>query len=1151
MTIEPEQIHTDTDTELERLSAVDLLQHLRGRDIRLYTEQGRLRINAPAGSLTPGIKALLAARKAEILDLLVPPAAGAPPITRLPRTTTVFPLSSTQERFWFVQQLAPDSPAYTVAVSLRVSGALKRAALEQAWRQVALRHELLRAAIRTVDGVPSVLLDTSTPLFNWVEGDRTLDAWDAEAALAWVRTVSGKPLDLQAGPLAELHAKAIAPHEYAVHVRIHHAISDAWSLGVVVRDLGDFYRAAATGRTAALPELTIQYVDYAQWQREWLQSPVWNRQVEYWTKQLGGARALDLPLDHQRPAAPTQAGDVVLREIDPSLRDRIVTFSGRYGLTPYMTLVAALGIVLGRHGNTDDVVMSTPVAGRQTEEVEGIVGPFINTLVMRLPIRDGDRVADLLRRARTVAIEAQQHQDAPFDRLVAELPAAREISRSQVMLNVLNVAGSLDLGELRAEPIVGEWKTALNDLTLFVDFEHSKRIAAEYSTDVFDRSTIERLVEHLLHVLEQMMADVDRPVTELDLLTTAERTRLVETWNDTARTWPHDASMVDLIEQQVRRGPDRIAVSAVDGDLTYAELDARANAVARALQDAGVGPDVLVGVGLERTSAMVVAILAVWKAGGAYVPIDPAYPIARIEHMLEDSGALVLVTERQLQGRWPATRAQIIEIDDLLTAPERAVPPRAVGPDHLAYVIYTSGSTGKPKGVGIPHGALINFQHAMAATPGLTADDVLLAVTTLSFDIAGLELHLPLMQGARIELATRDEVIDGPRLLERLTSRGVTVLQATPATWRLLIEAGWKRTPGLRALCGGEPMPRELADQLLDRCDEVWNMYGPTETTIWSTVERIERGQPILIGRPIANTEVYVLDAQGRPTPIGVPGELVIGGLSVARGYHERPELTADRFVPDPFSRRTGARLYRTGDLARWRADGRLDCLGRLDHQVKIRGFRIELGEIEAVLERHPAVRQAVVSVYEPSAGDRRLAAYVVAREGQAIDDGALRVHVREYLAEYMVPSSFTTMLTLPLTANGKVDRKALPAPTGARSTVAAGAGASTGVERSLAAIWAEVLKVSTVPVDENFFDLGGHSLLLAQVQRRVEQEFGQPVAMLDLFQYPTVRLLAGRISAAATAPVADGSDARNRMERQRSALAARRPGRPAKRDNP
>ncbi len=1114
------------------------LARLRDLDVRVWLDGDRLRCSAPTGVLTPALQQELGRRKPDLLAVLQRTEHATPvSIPALPDRPS-YDASFTQERMWLLQQLAPSSTAYTVAGAARILGTMQLDVLRGCWEDLADRHELLHARFLIVDEALAVGLDGERPAYELFDL-RGCPQPQRAAAIERVRlSTSERRFDLEHGPVARLSVFQF-DDEQVIVVSLHHAIADFWALGVVMRDLATLYSARVKGASPALAPLPVRYQEYAEWHRRWMSGPQWEREWAFWRTQLSGAQPLDLPTDRPRPPTASLEGDTLISPIPEPLREAIVSFSRSQGVTPYITLLTALAALMVRYTGQTDFIIGAPVAGRQHQDTEQIVGPFINTLAIRVKAGGDPTLRALLGEMRSAVLDAQTHQDAPFERLLAAAQPARDAAHPplvQVMLNGVGGPREFDFAGLEAHRLLMGWKTSLVDLTLYIELEQMSSIVAEYSTDLFERTTIERLIGHYTRVIDALLREPDRRLSELALVGSDERDRVLTQWNATRREWPAAHTAVELFEAQVSQGPERIAVVDAQGmRLTYRELDARANALAVRLHTLGVGPDTLVGVSVDRSVNLLVATLAIWKAGGAYVPLDPAYPKARLDYMLADSRAPVLIVDSWLSDMWGNAHASVVCMDDPLPAAERPV--RRTDAQHLAYVIYTSGSTGKPKGVQVPHAAFINFLRSMAEVPGITANDVVLAVTTLSFDIAGLELYAPLMQGGRIELASRDEAADGRKLLARIAAAGVTLLQATPATWQLLLEAGWERTPGLRALCGGEALPRELANQLLDRADEVWNMYGPTETTVWSTLDRVTRDGPIVIGRPIANTRVYVLDAARQPVPVGVAGELFIAGLGVARGYHERPELTQERFVPDLFDARAGAHMYRTGDLARWHADGRLECLGRLDHQVKVRGFRIELGEIEAVLEQHPTVRQAVVGVYEPHAGDRRLVAYLVASNGALPDEAMLRTHVRQHLAEYMVPSIFVPLASLPLTDNGKVDRKALPAPEPKRPAARVGAGQpTTEVEHAIADIWADVLRMPEVPIHENFFDLGGHSLLFAQVQSRLEQRLRHKISMLDLFQFPTVSALAARL-APSRAVSAPASDARRRATRQLAAL--------------
>jgi amino acid adenylation domain-containing protein len=754
-----------------------------------------------------------------------------------------------------------------------------------------------------------------------------------------------------------------------------------------------------------------------------------------------------------------------------------------------MALLSGFQILLARYTGKADAPVGSPIAGRTRSELEGLIGFFVNTLVLRTDLSGDPTFSETLARARETTLGAYGHQDLPFEKLVEELAPRRDLSYSplfQVMLVLQNAPQrAIELPGLLIEPLRAETGTAKFDLTLSLA-ETAEGLAGwlEYDLDLFDPATAERIAGHFGTLLEGAAADPGRRLSELPLLSEAEREQLVVDLNATGREVP-EVCVHEGIAAQAARTPDAVAVTFGTESLTYRELDRRANALAHRLRDLGVGPEARVGIALERSLEMVVGVLAVLKAGGAYVPLDPSYPAERLAFMREDSG-VALVLE-----------------DGLGEVGESEHPPAGgPGPWNLAYVIYTSGSTGRPKGVQISHAALTNFLASMAERPGLGSGDVLLSVTSLSFDIAGLEIYLPLLAGGRIVLASREQAADGHALRELIAASGATVLQATPATWRLLLDAGWTGGKGLVALCGGEALPPSLAASLRERTRALWNVYGPTETTVYSTLEEIGAEPPIAIGRPVANTEVYVLDAWGNLAPAGVPGELLIGGAGLARGYLGRPELTAERFVPDPFGG-AGSRLYRTGDLARFLPDGRLECVGRIDHQVKVRGFRVELGEIEAELCRHPEVAAAVVTARE-----ERLVAYMV---GDAPIE-ALREALKSRLPAYMMPSAFVLLESLPLTPNGKVDRKALPEPGAAAEVLA---GPRTPGEELLAGIWCDVLGVERVGIHQDFFDLGGHSLIATRVVSRVRDVFGAEMPLRWLFETPTVSGLAARLGEA------------------------------------
>ena len=744
---------------------------------------------------------------------------------------------------------------------------------------------------------------------------------------------------------------------------------------------------------------------------------------------------------------------------------------------------------------------------------------------LRVDLTGDPTFVDLVRQVRETALGAYAHQELPFEKLVEALQPLRKAGQHplvQAMLVLHNAPTQAGVtGNLEVEPIDLQTDTAKVDLNLSLAETPSGMDGwLEYNTDLFDRATIERIIRRFQTVLEAAVADPRRPVAQLRVIDDAEHERVLVEWNRTAAACGAERGVHELIEAQAAHTPHAIAVSFEDRQLTYAELNARANQLARYLQSLGVGPETIVGVYLERSVEMLVGLLGILKAGGAYLPLDPLFPADRLAYMLADSRAPVLVTQTRLADTLAVGEARVVRLDaEWSRIAELPTTNLALPSDgqRLAYVLYTSGSTGRPKGVQIVQRGLVNFLTTMRQSPGFEASDVLLAVTTLSFDIAGLELFLPLTVGGRVALVSSEVAADGERLLRALQTTGATVMQATPATWRLLIAAGWQATPHLRVLCGGEALSRELAVQLLARAGAVWNLYGPTETTIWSTLHAVHAvdDRSVSIGRPIANTQVYVLDARQQPVPIGVPGELYLGGDGLARGYLNQPELTAAKFVANPFASEPGARMYRTGDVVRYRADGTLEYLERADTQVKLRGYRIELGEIESVLEHHPDVRQAVVVLREDSPGDQRLVAYVVTAGNSQFDATDMRQQLRSHVPEYMVPSALTLLDELPLTPNGKIDRRALPAPMLAAGVRSEGSVAPRDdVERSLVQLWEELLGTRGIGIRDDFFDVGGHSLLAARLVFRIQTTFGRNLPVATLLHSSTIEQLAAVLRA-------------------------------------
>jgi len=938
------------------------------------------KLTAQIADLSPAKRALLELR----LKQSGRPAAGGEAIPKRSRRDQG-PLSFAQQRLWFLDQWEPGTSTYNVHWAIRLRGALNVPALHRALESLVARHESLRTTFPAVDGRPTqVIAEAAAVPFQVTELGPAPEAANVQAL---AEAEARRPFDLARGPLLRAKLLRAGAEEHVLLLTLHHIISDAWSAGVFFRELTALYRAEVEGRPSPLEGLSIQYADYAEWQRGAIQGAALERELDYWKQRLAGAEAvLALPADRPRPPMQSYRGAKVSKILPPDLVAALRALGRQEGATLFMTLLAGFQALLSRYSGQEDLVVGTPIAGRTRAETEGLIGFFLNTLALRADLSGDPSYREFLGRVRESALEAFGHQEVPFEKLVEELRPERNTSHHplfQVMFSLKEASDQeLDLPGLKAEFLEVESQTAKFDLALFIiDGTEGLRAELEYSTDLFDAATAERLLSHYEVLLGGCAADPGRRLSELPLLTPREEHELLVGWNETARDFPRRAPLHQLFEGQVGRTPEATAVCSGDQRLTYRELNRRANQLAHYLRKRGVGPEVPVGICLERSAEMLIGLLGVLKAGGAYLPLDPTNPEGRVRFILEDARVPMMITERQLAGRLAGCRSEVVCLDDIgqeLALESEADPASGVTAENLAYIIYTSGSTGKPKGVQIAHRAVVNFLCSMRERPGITGRDKLLAVTTLSFDIAGLELFLPLTVGARVIIAGSDTVGDGSRLRQLLADSGATVMQATPATWRMLLEAGWGGARELKMLCGGEALPGELAAQLLAEGGELWNLYGPTETTIWSTVYRVEAGGPVLIGRPIANTQVYVLDRHGRPAPVGVPGELYIGGDGLARGYLNRPELTQEKFVAHPFSEAAGARLYKTGDLAAYLPDGGLRFFGRLDHQLKVRGFRIEPGEIEAALSEHPGVSESVVVAREDDPGEQRLVAYVV-----------------------------------------------------------------------------------------------------------------------------------------------------------------------------
>ncbi|MEU8312747.1 amino acid adenylation domain-containing protein [Micromonospora sp. NPDC048887] len=1034
------------------------------------------------------------------------------------------PLSYAQERVWFMDQLAPGEAAYHIAVPLRVRGPLDVDALRAALTGLAERHESQRTRFPAdADGRPTVVVaDTAdVPL-------TVVDAPDEAAAQALVDAAAAEPFDLANGPLLRALLIRLAADDHVLFLAQHHIVGDGWSVDVLLRDLITLYRG---GEPPALP---IQYGDFAVWEAQELDGPQARAHVDYWKQRLAGITPLELPLDRARPATQTYRGDFVEFQLDPAATEALNALTRDSGGTLFMTLLAAYQVLLARHAGQDDFAIGASVAGRSAPELENVVGMFINMLPLRADLAGDPTFAELLERTRRTVLDGFEHGEVPFAKVVHELGLPRDVSRSpvfQTMFVLQNYEMGRFRGVSRTDEVTFSWTPMELRATRF-DFElHAVETVdglwgkLVFNTDLFDRATVERTAQRWTALLDAVVAAPDTPVSRLPLLPAAER-ELLAAWNDTAADFPRDETLHGPIERRAAVTPDAVAVTIDGHSRTYAELNAQANRVAHRLRAAGVGPETLVGVCAERSVELVAGLLGVLKAGGAYLPLDPEYPADRLAFMVGDADAPVVLVQSHLRDVLPDTGATVLELDDatVWAGQPETDPAPAAGPENLAYVIYTSGSTGRPKGVPNTHRGIVNRLDWMQKTYGLGADDAVLQKTPASFDVSVWEFFWPLRTGARLVLAKPGGHKDAGYLRDLLVSERITTAHFVPSMLTVfLAEDGVEAATALRrVICSGEELPLASAADFTARLPwcGLHNLYGPTEAAIDVTAWACEPGRlaevtSVPIGAPIANLRLHVLDPSGAQCPVGVAGELHIGGVGLARGYHRRPALTAEKFVPDPNSFEPGARLYRTGDLARWVVGpdgaGVIEFLGRIDHQVKLRGLRIELGEIESALREQPGVTEATVIVREDSPGDKRLTAYLV---GEA-EHAALKAALKDTLPEYMVPAAFVTLDALPLTPNGKLDRKALPAPVVTREASVALVEPRDDTERAVAAIWSEVLGVDTLGIDDDFFDLGGHSMLATQVVARIRKAElgGRAVGVMDLFQQRTIRDLAAFIS--------------------------------------
>ena len=1044
------------------------------------------------------------------------------------RDTNRFPLSFAQERLWFLDQLDPNRPIYNLPDTHYFKGPLNLEALQRGLSEIVRRHELLRTTFQMIDGQPVQVIAPAEPLeLKVIDISHLPDAERTAKAQQLADEDSTQPFDLSRGPLFRVQLVRLAEEAHWLLFTMHHIISDGWSLQVMSRELAELYEAFRLGQDSPLPELPIQYADFAVWQREWLQGEVLEKQLDYWREQLGGElpHELELPFDHPRPARQSFRGGAENNELNGEVSRRLKEIARESGATLFMTLMAAFNVLLWRYTGQDDLLVGTPIANRTRRETENLIGFFVNTLVLRTKINPSSSFRELLEQVREKTVGAYDHQDVPFEKLVEELQPDRTLSHHPLfqVLFALQDAGELNLTGLELTWMDTQNDIAKFDLSFYINETDTGLYSwFEYDTDLFERETILRMLKHFEVLAEAIAANPDAKLSELEILTQAERDQLRE-WNQTATDYGRDLCVHQVFEAQAAQQPQAVAIIDGDEQITYEELNQSANQLAHLLQSKGVGPDVCVGVLLERSLAFDVAVLGILKAGGAYVPLDVTYPRQRLQFMLEDAGMRLLLTEHA-HSEVAGDTVEVVYLDnaeELFAKESRENPENLTRPDSVAYVMYTSGSTGQPKGVAVTHRA-INRLVRNTNCGQLDNSCRLGQGSNVSFDAATFEIWGALLNGSTLIVLPKETVLSPLELKRAISKQQINALFLTTALFNQMAQSVPEAFTSLRYLLfGGEASDALAAKRVLERGkpQHLLHCYGPTEGTTfttWYEVNEVEAGARTLpIGRAVSNTETWVLDRQMQLSPVGVAGELFIGGDGVARDYLGQPELTAEKFVPHPYSTQPGARLYRTGDLVRYLSDGNIRFLKRRDHQVKIRGFRVELGEIEAALDQYWAITESVVIDRDDLGGGTRLVAYIVPEEGVAPSAAELHAFLKEKIPSYMIPSIFVTIEEIPLTPNGKVNRRELPVPEFSESAAHENFVAPrTPVEETLAGIWREILGVPQVGVESNFFDLGGHSLLATRVISQIRENFGVELPLRVLFESPTITGLAQHLEA-------------------------------------
>jgi len=1104
------------------MKVAEFLSYLNSLDIKLWLEEEKLKYQAPQGAMTPEIKQEIGTRKPEILTFLRSATTPSKPLESVINTvarTEELPLSFAQQRMWFLYQMDQQNSAYNEALTIRLTGRLNIDILEQTINAIIQRHESLRTTFPVVEGKPIQKIAPSLKIKLLVVNLKDIPQGQIDKLI--IEELQ-KPFDLTQAPLLRCTLFDLGYENYILVNVFHHIIIDGWSKGILFKELSKFYQAFLSNSTVDLPELPIQYADFAVWQRQWLQGEILENQLNYWKKQLTGAPPLlELPTDKPRPATANFRGHSISFQIDSELTEKLKLLSQKSGVTLFMTLLAALNTLLFRYSGQDDILIGTPTANRNRQEIEPLIGFFVNTLVLRNSLEGNPTFSGLLQQARNVVLEAYANQDVPFEQVVDGLEIERSLSYNplfQVMFALQNAPlNALELPNLKAQYLAVEQQRIKFDLSLVLEEIETEKGAYlegfwEYDSDLFTPERITRMVGHFQTLLKGIVANPQQTVGELPLLTESEEQQLLVEWNQTQTSYPDHYCIHQLFEEQVVKTPDAIAVIDGEKSLTYEQLNQKANQLAYYLQNLGVKTEDLVGICIERSVLMIIGLLGILKAGAAYIPLDPNYPSERLAYMLEDSAVSVLLTQENLVDTLPNYLGTIFCLDQDGKILEHHPQDNLLHPmtsENLAYVIYTSGSTGKPKGVLIQHQSLLNLVSWHQNAFNITTIDRVTQLAGIAFDASVWEIWPYLTAGACLAIVPPDLLTSPKQLQEWLIAKKITVSFLPTPLAETLIPLDWSPNCPLRLmLTGGDKLndfpPTSIPFTLV-------NNYGPTENTVVTTSVKItpdlltEKAPPI--GRPISNTQVYILDQYQQPVPIGIPGELYIGGSGLAKGYLNRPELTDSKFIANPFSQKLSDRLYKTGDLVRYGNDGQIEFIGRIDDQVKIRGFRIELGEIETILNQHPQVKEAIIIAREDQPGVKRLCAYVIGSQNLTVSQ--LRLFLQEKLPQYMVPAFFVLLDAFPLTPNGKIDRRALPQPAlELENEAAINFSPGTETERILAAIWQRVLGLKTISINDNFFELGGDSILAIQIIAQANQA-GLQITPKQLFSHQTIAQLA------------------------------------------